>query len=88
MNDIRDIQTPGLIPNTTVKEKLNDIIVSISWREIARTYFGKSSSWLYHKLDGIDGNGKPGGFTKEEQLQFKDALYDLSERIRRAADSL
>lgn len=71
-----------------VKQKMSDIIVSISWREIARTYFGKSSSWLYHKLDGIDGNGKPGGFTPEETLQLKGALVDLSDRIRRAADSI
>ena len=47
-----------------MREKLTDILVAISWREIARTYFNKSASWLYHKLDGIDGNGGKGGFTK------------------------
>lgn len=71
-----------------VKEKMTDILVAISWREIARTYFGKSSSWLYHKLDGIDGNGGKGGFSPEEAQQLKDALYSLSERIRRAADTI
>lgn len=71
-----------------VKNKMSDILVAISWREIARTYFGKSSSWLYHKLDGIDGNGGVGGFTPEEAQQLKDALHDLSDRIRRAADSI
>lgn len=71
-----------------VKAKMTDILVAISWREIARTYFNKSSSWLYHKLDGIDGNGGAGGFTPEEQLQLKGALCDLSDRIRRAADSI
>ncbi len=73
---------------TDVKQKMNDILVAISWREIARTYFGRSSSWLYHKLDGIDGNGKVGGFTPEEAQTLKDALCDLSDRIRRAADSI
>lgn len=67
---------------------MSDILVAISWREIARTYFGKSSSWLYHKLDGIDGNGGYGGFTPDEALQLKGALCDLSDRIRRAADTL
>ncbi len=73
---------------TDVKQKMSDILVAISWRELARTYFSKSSSWLYHKLDGIDGNGGVGGFTPEETLQLKGALCDLSDRIRRAADSI
>lgn len=80
------IQTRTLVND--VKAKMSDILVAISWREIARTYFGKSSSWLYHKLDGIDGNGGAGGFTEEEVGQLKGALCDLSDRIRRAADSI
>lgn len=80
------IQAKTLIPD--VKSKMSDILVAISWREIARTYFGKSSSWLYHKLDGIDGNGGAGGFTPEEATQLKEALCDLSDRIRRAAESI
>lgn len=80
------VKTKTFIPD--VKTKVSDILVAISWREIARTYFGKSSSWLYHKLDGIDGNGGSGGFTPEEAQQLKDALCDLSDRIRRAADSI
>lgn len=80
------IQAKTLIPD--VKNRLSDILVAISWREIARTYFGKSSSWLYHKLDGIDGNGGAGGFTPDEAMQLKVALCDLSDRIRRAADSI
>lgn len=67
---------------------MSDILVAVSWREIARTYFGKSSSWLYHKLDGIDGNGGEGGFTPEETERLKAALYDLAARIRNAADTL
>lgn len=80
------IQQKTLISD--VKQKVSDILVAISWREIARTYFGKSSSWLYHKLDGIDGNGGVGGFSPEEARQLKDALCDLSDRIRRAADAI
>lgn len=74
--------------HSDVKQKLSDILTSISWREIARRYFGKSSSWLYHKLDGIDGNGGAGGFNEEEASRLKDALHDLSDRIRKAADSI
>jgi hypothetical protein len=74
--------------DASVKAKLEDILFVVSWREIARGYFGKSSSWLYHKLDGIDGNGGVGGFTEEEKQKLQGALYDLSRRIRRTADSL
>lgn len=72
----------------TVKRRIADILLVISWREMARHYFGKSSSWLYHKMDGIDGNGGKGGFTPDEQKQMKESLLDLSERIRRAAERL
>lgn len=71
-----------------IKSKLNDILVDISWAKIAMRYFGRSSSWIYHKLDGVDGNGKEKGFTNEEHKQFKNALFDLSDRIRKTAEKL
>ena len=70
------------------REKLSDILVEVSWGHLSMEYFGKSPSWLYHKLDGIDGNGKPVSLTDEELVQFKGALCDLADRIRRVADSL
>ena len=72
----------------TMKKKMEDILLSISWRDLANRYFEKSGSWLYHKLDGIDGNGKPTEFTEEEKFMLKGALTDLSDRIRRTADSI
>lgn len=73
---------------TDMKRRISDISIEISWREIARQYFGKSSSWLYHKLDGVDGNGGEGGFTAEEAAKLKDSLYDLADRIKKCADSI
>ena len=73
---------------TDMKVRLGDILMALSWREIAKNYFGKSSSWLYHKMDGIDGNGGVGGFSDSEAMQLKDALIDLSDRIRAAADRI
>lgn len=70
------------------KSRLSDILVAISWREVARTYFGKSSSWLYHKLDGVKGDGSDGGFTQAETAQLKGALEDLAKRITAAASKL
>lgn len=71
-----------------MKKKLKDILMIVSWRELSNTYFHKSSSWFYHKMDGIDGNGGQGGFSETEALQLRGALIDMSERLRKAADEI
>ena len=73
---------------TDMKRKMQDVLLAVSWREFANTYFQKSSSWFYHKVDGIDGNGGIGGFTPQETEQMRNALFDLSARIRRAAENI
>lgn len=65
-----------------MKSLLSDILLIISWREFARQYFHKSSSWLYHKLDGID------PIKDEEKEQLKRSLLDLAERIRKTAETI
>ena len=73
---------------TSVKQKLSDVLLDISMAKISTKYFEKSRSWLYHKLDGIDGNGKPTDFSIEEKEQLREALQDLSARIAKCANSL
>ena len=73
---------------TDMKSRVKDVMMAISWRYFANTYFHKSSSWFYHKMDGIDGNGGTGGFNAEEAELMRGALIDLSERIRRAAEEI
>ncbi|MBO6169527.1 MAG: DUF5053 domain-containing protein [Bacteroidales bacterium] len=73
--------------NTIIKETLKDILLDINIAKLSNRYFGKSSSWLYHKFDGTDGRVKT-EFSTEELEQLKGALYDLSSRIRRAAEAL
>ena len=51
---------------TDMKQRMSDIYLAVSWREIARTYFDKSVPWFQHKMYGIDGNGGVGGFTEEQ----------------------
>lgn len=72
----------------TMKAQLQDILMSISWMDLSRTYFDKPSSWLYHKLDGLDADNKPVEFTTEEKFMLKGALSDLADRIRRASDEI
>lgn len=73
---------------TDMKEKIRNIQMAISWRDFANTYFQRSSSWFYHKMDGIDGNGGIGGFNEKEAEQMRNALFDLSDRIRRVAEGI
>lgn len=65
----------------SIKELISDILLAISWREIAKHKFGKSSSWFYEKLDNDS-------FTTEERVQLKTALNDLSEKIRSISDKI
>lgn len=74
--------------DSNVKARISDIVMYLSWAVVARHYFNKSSSWLYHKFDGIDGNGGKGGFTPSEKEQLRGALVDLSDRLRLAADKI
>lgn len=83
-----EVDTKAQVDNLTMKQKMYDILLAISWADLGRNYFGKSNSWLYHKLDGIDGNAQPTGFSKEESDKLKRALIDLSDRIRRCADMI
>ena len=80
------ITAPAMV--TDMKRKMQDVLLAVSWREFANTYFQKSSSWFYHKMDWIDGNGGIGGFTPQETEQMRNALFDLSARIRRAAENI
>jgi hypothetical protein len=76
------------LKETGVKMQLRDIMLDVTWSKISRRYFDKSASWIYNKLNGIDGNGGQGDFTYDEKLQLQNALYDFAERIRNAAKEI
>lgn len=71
----------------TVKQKMSDILLDVSCAKISERYFGKSRSWLYHKMDGVN-NGKPDDFNEAEKETLRSALLDLSERISKCAKSI
>ena len=73
---------------TPVKSKLKDVLLMIIWGKISNQYFGRSSSWIYNKLNNRDGNGGEGTFTEEEIITLKGALIDFADRIRKCADNL
>lgn len=72
----------------TMQQQLDDIIIDVSWGRLAKDYFGKSASWIYNKMKGIDGNGGYGEFTSEEKEKLRGALVDIADRIRTAANKI
>ena len=74
--------------DTQVKNSLKEIYLYITWGKFSNTYFNRSSSWLYNKFNGTDGNGGQGGFTEAEKELIKASLFDFSDKIRRIAENL
>jgi hypothetical protein len=72
----------------TVKEKLRDILAEINYGQLCMQYFHKSPTWLYNKINRNIVNGKPSDFSQEELAMLKEALCNLSDRIKRVADTL
>lgn len=52
-------------------QQMDEVFDAITWGDLARNYFDKSASWFYHKMKGIDGNGKPTEFNSAEREQLK-----------------
>ncbi|RHO74615.1 DUF5053 domain-containing protein [Parabacteroides sp. AF48-14] len=74
-----------LIRETRLRKVLEKVYDAVSWSYIAKTYFGKSRSWLNQRLNNFLVNGKEVQFTPEELGQLQKALFDLSGDIRNTA---
>lgn len=64
-----------------VKEKLKDIQDVISLSYIAKEFFGKDRTWLYHRINGTLINGKPAAFTEDELKVLSVALKTIGDRF-------
>lgn len=76
-----------IVSNSSVRQVLADIYEDINWAYLAKNYFGKSRSWLYHKFSGMN-NGKPDDFSDVDREKLKGALCDIADRLRRTAETL
>ncbi|MDR1718196.1 MAG: DUF5053 domain-containing protein [Prevotella sp.] len=74
----------------TLKDNLlfMDITEGINLSYIAEHYFGKSKSWLYHRIKGSVVNGKPVYFKDEELMKLQQAFDDMSKKLQRLSISL
>lgn len=74
-------------PRETVRQVLADVYEEVNWAYLAKNYFGKSRSWLYHKFSGMN-NGVADDFSEIDRERLKNALQDIAGRIMQAADRL
>ena len=68
--------------------KEQDILKVLKVSYIAERFFGRSRSWLCHKLNHDIKNGKPDDFTDEERMKLKEALDTIAYEIQILSDNL
>ena len=64
-----------------IRQQLGEVPEILSMSYIAKTYFGKSRTWLYQRINGNKVNGKPAYFTRSERKQLQDALQDIGKKF-------
>lgn len=77
--DLKDINARA--EEVLVREKMESILPMISVSYLAKHYFGKSSSWLYQRINGNKVHGKPAKFTAQELERLRHALKEISQNI-------
>lgn len=73
--------TAEKVEESRMADRLGEATKMVSMAYVARTYFGKSRSWLAQKLNGNIVNGRPAGFTESERMTLKHALADMSTKL-------
>lgn len=68
--------------------KREDIAKVLKVSYIAERFFGRSRSWLCHKLNNDIVNGKRDGFTIDERKKLKEALDTIAYEIQTLSDNL
>lgn len=72
---------------TTTRQVLSDVYEQVNWAYLAKNYFGKSRSWLYHKFSGMN-NGVPDDFSDVDREKLRFALNDIADKIKLSASQL
>lgn len=73
--------TEQKVKELTMAEKFGEITNMVSMAYIAKAYFGKSRSWLAHKMNGNLVNGKAAQFTPDELVTLRGALQDMAQKF-------
>ncbi len=86
---IARVKSGKITPDKLVLDlKKEDIMKVLKVSYIAERIFGRSRSWLCHRLNNDIVNGKREGFTPEEREKLKQALDTIAYEIQILADNL
>lgn len=80
-------QVATIQQRATVRQVLADVYEEVNWAYLAKNYFGKSRSWLYHKFSGRN-NGVEDDFNDVDRERLKSALNDIAMRLMATANRL
>ena len=64
-----------------LREQLGPLAEALNLSYIARTYFGKSRSWLSQRLNGHTVHGRQAMLTEDERETLNYALHDIQSQI-------
>jgi hypothetical protein len=64
-----------------IREQLSEILPAISVAYIAKTYFGKTRTWLYQRINGSLVNGKPAKLSDSERKTLDEAFRDIAHKL-------
>jgi hypothetical protein len=81
-------ETADRATQLAMKQKLKNMLPAISLVYIAKTYFHKTDTWLYQRVNGNIVNGKTASFSPAELETMKFALKDLSYKLDSLSASL
>lgn len=82
----KDIEDTKLLKQRIeVRKILSETLPFISVSEFAKTYFGKSASWLHQRINGNSVHGKVATFTPDELNVLVNALRDVAGKLTHAA---
>lgn len=68
-------------PDVEVRNILGEMTDALSLSYLAKRYFEKDKTWLYHRLNNSNVNGKPASFSQQELIILADSLKDLSSKL-------
>ncbi|MBQ7690473.1 MAG: DUF5053 domain-containing protein [Muribaculaceae bacterium] len=64
-----------------LREQLGPLAEALNMSYIARTYFGKSRSWLSQRMNGHTVHGRKATLTEDERQTLNEALNDIQSQI-------
>lgn len=83
---IAEARARGVVPTCELREEEIMSVLKISY--IADRFFGRSRSWLCHKLNHDVVNGRKADLTPDERARLRSALETIASELQDLADRM